>query len=207
MSTYLDSAFWGGSPTDSGGIWIRSPVKDGEVVAGGGLNEAVRLLDQARKEVQAIENVLGLGLKGSLGSLAERLDRRVSPCGIGRAQCVMVRTPNATPGTPTKVTNWYDAGARFIQFGKEDVGTGQLAVTITYPKAYFSANPPTAIVACMVDRSAGTQRLSQVQLDTTSIGLTTFRVMFRQFDSGGSWTSTSTAVSVLWAALGGFPAS
>lgn len=207
MSTYLDSPFWAGSPTDSGGIWIRNPVKDGEVITGGGLNEAMRVLDQARKEVQAIENVLGLGLKGSAASLAARLAQRVSPSGIGRGQCIMLRTHNTTPGTYNQITNWYVQGASYVQFGKEDVGTGQLSVTITYPKSYFSSNPPTGIICCFADRSAGTQRVGQVQLDVTSIGLTTFRVLFRQFDGANAWTSTSTLISILWAAFGGFPSS
>lgn len=204
MSDYTDSDFWAGSPTDSAGVWIRNPQKDGEEFPGGGLNEGMRLLDQARKEVQAIENVLGVDVAGSRANLETRLQARVSPSGLQRGMTYMLRSPNAVPGTFNRATNWYDRGSIFMQFNVDGPYTGVTSATITYPQAYFTAIPPLAVVACMVSRAD--QRLSQCQLQVTTIGITTFTVTFRGWRTDGSWGVIDTNRDVMWCAIGGFPA-
>ncbi len=202
MTDYTDSEFWAGSSVDSPGIWVRDPVIDGVTK----LNEAMRLLDQARKEVQAIENVLGTDVAGSETDLTTRLNRRLSPCGLQRAWIHQLRGVNPTVGTYNNGENWYQGGTVYVQMGVYNISLVQAKHTITYQKAYFTALPPEVIVCCM---QTSNQRVAVCQLDVTSLSsLTAFQVGVRGYSSSGSWGFADTlAHRIIWIAFGGFPSS
>lgn len=190
MTDYQDSLFWAGSSIDTPGIWLRKPVIDGVTKA----NEAMRLLDQARKEVQAIQNVIGTDIRGSKSDLAARLDVRLSPSGIPRGFVHRVDT-----------NDWFTGGISYVQFGVDTLAsTGIGTQVVTFPRAYFTSLQPDVIV---LHFSTVSQQVGAVQLDITSVTTTQFRYRIRARQGAGGWGNPDQLHDVLWAAFGGFPAS
>lgn len=199
---YTDSHWYSGSPTDGAGIWIRNPIIDGDPE--NTLDQAMELLDQARKETQAIEAALGTDPAGSHTRATTRLSKRLSPSGIRRGGCYWLRGPNPVAGTYSTVHEWYNKGAIYYQFGEDGPYTGVTSQAITFTKSYFTSLAPDIIVCTAATTG---QRLLAIQPRPASISTSGFTVDVRGFNAAGSWSTPDFNWYVVWCAIGGFPSS
>ena len=200
MTTFANSPYYIGSTVGGPGIWIRDPVIDGLTP----ITRAMDLLDQARKEVQAIQNILGTDVAGSATDLATRLSKRLSPAGIGRGRALPLRSANTVAGTFEPVAGWYTGKTLFYQFGKSAQTSGVSTVTITYTQAYFPGFEPKIVIAKYVANSAHPD-VGAAQLDKTSITDTQFDVTVQGWRSDASWGQPDRSFNILWIAIGGIP--
>lgn len=198
-SDFTDSHWYSGSPTDGAGIWIRDPVIDGVTT----LDDAMELLDQARKEVQAIQNAVGTNPQGAVASLALRLDPRVSPEGHPRGLVRPLRGANSSSGTLANVDRWWDWGANYAQFGVSGTFISTNTASVTFNASYFTGIPPRIVIPKFVTT---TDRIGAAQLDASSITETGFDAKVRAFNGSGSWTTPDFTFRIAWIAYGGFPA-
>jgi len=199
---YQDSHWWTGSPTDGAGIWIRDPILDGDV--SNGVDNAMELLDQARKEVQAVQNMFGTDPAGTRTTLKDRLAYRVSPSGIRRGGVVSLRGPNATVGSGSTVHDWYEGGSIYWQLFRFQAATAGLGlVTATYNRSYFTSLEPDLVIVQM-DR-AGNELLGSVQIQPSTITVNSFKFTARTFDSNRNWGAPGGRPFYTCLAVGGFP--
>lgn len=188
----------------SADLWIRSPAIAGKREAGGGLNNSMAKLQSASDEITQIETLLGALVKGSGTDLADRLNARLSPCGILRGQIVQLRGPNAPGDSLFSISRWSQGGTVFWTLDQDGPFTNTNP-TITFPTAYTLE--PTVVIAQYTVEDSSSRTLGEVQVETDSISTTGFRVFCRRFsESTGAWENAGTAGTnyyVTYIALGG----
>ncbi len=171
-------------------IYLRPPLFDGDLVAGGGLNAAVRRLSELRAEVVAIETELGIDVGGAT-NLAERLDMRLAANGIPRGQLFFADKGLWNPGT-----TWMQAGQVTLLGGT----TNFPFITFTVP--YVTGQVPVAVF---------TQAKSAHVTDKCGRALTG-RILSTGFFASVARRNAATSgnlienMTVNWLAVGGTPA-
>lgn len=172
-------------------VYLRPPLFDGDLVAGGGLTSAVKRLSELRAEVVAIETALGVQLKGAAASLAARLAVRLSRNGIPRGQPFVA---------PTGL--WYD-GTTWVASGQvTKTSGGPTFDLINFGFTYLSADRPKAVFTAAKTAHA-TDKCGWAL--TGRILTTGFYVSMGRRNS--SFNSTLPEdITVNWFAVGGTPA-
>lgn len=171
-------------------IYLRPPLFDGDAVEGGGLNAAVRRLDEVRDEVVAIETELGALLKGDSASLSARLATRLARNGIPRGQMFFA------PSGP-----WYD-GTTWMAFGKTTRAASNNSFDlINFGFSYLSADPPK-IVLTSAKSAHATDKCAWAL--TGRILTTGFYTSMARRNAAGS--TLLEQFDIHWWAIGGTPA-